>query len=130
MFGTFHNLITKHLTKQVLFQKAGTQTITGLKTFNMPPSFNNQRLLDVAPAVLPTDAVNESQLYPLVSTITMNTSTYVLTITKYDGTKTTIDLPAEMAFVSASYDDVTQDLTFTLQNGSTVTVPLDDLVVG
>ena len=58
----------------------------------------------------------------------MNTSTYVLTITKYDGTQTTIDLPAEMAFVSASYSDVTQDITFTLQNGTTVAVPLDDLV--
>jgi len=71
-----------------------------------------------------------SELTQLIKTITMNTSTYVLTITKYDGTQTTIDLPAEMAFVSASYSDVTEDLTFTLQNGSTVTVPLDDLVSG
>ena len=53
--------------------------------------------------------VSGRELTQLIKTITMNTSTYVLTITKYDGTQTTIDLPAEMAFVSASYSDVTQD---------------------
>lgn len=69
------------------------------------------------------------------SAMTMDPDTYVITITNYSLSgevlnRYTIDLPAEMAFVSASYDNTTKDLTFTLQNGDEVAVPLDDIVSG
>lgn len=62
-------------------------------------------------------------------------SSYVLTIAlkDHDGNTLrtrTVDFPAEMAMVDASYDNDTKDLTFTLQNGNTVTVPLDDIISG
>jgi len=59
-----------------------------------------------------------------------NSSTYVLTFTHLNGATTTFDLPAEMAFTDASYSDVTKDLTFELQNGSVVSVPLDNIITG
>lgn len=69
------------------------------------------------------------------SAMTMDPDTYVITITNYSLTgevlnRYTVDIPAEMAFVSASYDNTTKDLTFTLQNGNEVVVPLDDIVSG
>lgn len=67
--------------------------------------------------------------------ITMDSDTYVITLTikNLNGqviATSKVDIPAEMAFVSASYDNTTKDLTFTLQNGDEVAVPLDDIVSG
>ena len=45
-------------------------------------------------------------------------------------TSNVIDLPIESAIVNATYDNTTKDLTFTLQNGSTIVVPLDAIVGG
>lgn len=59
-----------------------------------------------------------------------NPSTHVVTFTFLDGSTDTFDLPLESAIVSASYDSVTKDITFVLQSGSTLVVPLDDLVSG
>lgn len=45
-------------------------------------------------------------------------------------TSNVIDFPVESAIVNASYDNTTKDLTFTLQNGATIVVPIDDIVSG
>ena len=66
----------------------------------------------------------------MIKSFSYNTSTHVITFTHYDGSTTSMDLPLESAIVSASYDDVTKDITFVLQSGSTLVVPLDDLVSG
>ena len=66
----------------------------------------------------------------MIKSYTYNPTTHVITFTYYDNTTTSFDLPLESAIVSASYDDTTQDITFVLQSGATLVVPLDDLVSG
>lgn len=41
-----------------------------------------------------------------------------------------VDLPLESVVVSGSYDDLTQSLVLTLQNGTNITIPVADLVDG
>lgn len=66
--------------------------------------------------------------------LSYNATTGVVTATLKHGNTTvdtaTLDLPLESTIVSASYDNATKDLTFTLQTGSTITVPLDDIISG
>ena len=76
------------------------------------------------------DDIDDLEEANMVKTVAYNTSSHVLTLTYFDGTTSTIDLPLESAIVSASYDNDTKDITFTLQSGSTLVVPLDDIISG
>lgn len=62
------------------------------------------------------------------STIVMNSSTYVITFTDATGAVQTIDLPLESLFKDANYNSSTKSLIVTLQDGTTRTIPLSDLV--
>ena len=62
------------------------------------------------------------------STMVMNRSTYVITFTDATGAVQTIDLPLESLFQNANYDSSTKSLIVTLQDGTTRTIPLTDLV--
>lgn len=62
------------------------------------------------------------------STMVMNNSTYVITFTDATGAIQTIDLPLETLFQDANYDETTKSLIVTLQDGTTRTIPLSDLV--
>lgn len=67
--------------------------------------------------------------------VTLNKSTYVMTISLKDKNgevlnEKTVDFPMETAFVNASYDKASKTMKFTLESGSTVDVPLGDLVEG
>jgi len=66
----------------------------------------------------------------MVKDVDYEPTNHVITFTFFDGTTQLLDLPLESTIVSASYDNITKDITFTLQNGSTLVVPLDDLVQG
>ena len=67
--------------------------------------------------------------------LSLNQSTYVMTIglVDYNGTTLdtkTVDLPLESVVVSGSYDKTTKEVVLTLQNGSTVRFSVADLVSG
>lgn len=67
--------------------------------------------------------------------VTLNKSTYVMAISLKDKNgevlnEKTVDFPMETAFVNASYDKASKTMKFTLESGSTVDVPLGDLVEG
>ena len=62
------------------------------------------------------------------STMVMNNSTYVITFTDATGAIQTIDLPLESLFKDANYDAATKSLIVTLDNGTTKSIPLTDLV--
>lgn len=62
------------------------------------------------------------------STMVMNNSTYVITFTDATGAVQTIDLPLESLFKDANYNSSTKSLIVTLQDGTTRTIPLTDLV--
>lgn len=65
----------------------------------------------------------------------INNQTYVLTLELLDASGAvmsvaTIDLPLESSITNIAYDDASKDIIFTLRNGSTTRVPLDDIVSG
>ena len=62
------------------------------------------------------------------STMVMDSSTYVITFTDATGAVQTIDLPLESLFKDANYNSSTKSLIVTLQDGTTRTIPLTDLV--
>lgn len=67
--------------------------------------------------------------------LTMNSSTYVVTLNLKNAAGTTIstgtiDLPIESVVVSGAYDSSTKEVVLTLQGGSTVRFSVADLVAG
>jgi hypothetical protein len=67
--------------------------------------------------------------------LTMDSTTYVLTLSLKDQDGTvlntkTVDLPIEGVVVNGRYDAVNKKIVLTLQSGSTIDVPVGDLVAG
>ena len=67
--------------------------------------------------------------------LAINSSTYVMTLTLKNKAGTvistsTIDFPIESMVVNAVYDNTNKKIIITLQNGTTVDVPLGDLIAG
>ena len=67
--------------------------------------------------------------------LSMNSSTYVITAVLKDQngntlSTQTIDLPLESVVVSGSYDSTTKTIILTLEGGSTISIPVGDLVSG
>lgn len=68
--------------------------------------------------------------------MTMDPDTYVVSLKLKDqngvqlGSTQTIDLPLESVVVSGAYDSQTKTITLTLEDGSTISIPVADLVSG
>lgn len=67
--------------------------------------------------------------------VSLNNATFVLTMTLKDVngntlSKQTVDFPIESMVVGISYNEATKTLIFQLQSGSTIEVPIDDIVDG
>lgn len=67
--------------------------------------------------------------------LSINNSTYVMTLNLKNSAGTTIstgtiDLPLETMVVGATYDNTNKKIVLTLKNGSTIDVPVADLVSG
>ena len=67
--------------------------------------------------------------------LSINSSTYVMTLNLKDKNGTTIstdtvDLPLESMVINATYDKTNKKIILTLQSGSTIDVPVGDLVSG
>lgn len=81
-------------------------------------------------------ALPDTTLYGASISLSINTTTYVVTVTLKDqngdtlGTAQTIDLPLESVVVGGSYNDTTKKVVLTLQSGSTVEFSVADLVAG
>lgn len=81
-------------------------------------------------------ALPDSTKYAKTLSFSVNPTTYVLTSQLYDqdgnalGTAQTVDLPLESVVVGATYDNENKKIILTLQNGTTVDVPVADLVSG
>lgn len=67
--------------------------------------------------------------------LTIDSKTYIMTLKlkdKDDNVLSTgsVDLPIESMIINVTYDNDNEKLTFTLQNGSVIDVPLDSLISG
>lgn len=80
-------------------------------------------------------ALPNSTKYGSTIDLTMNSTTYVLTLSLKDQDGTvlntkTVDLPIESVVVSGRYDATNKKIVLTLQSGSTIDVPIGDLIAG
>lgn len=72
---------------------------------------------------------------PYTCELTMNSSTYVITLNLKDAKGTTlstqsVDLPLESTIIGGSYDESNKAIILTLKSGETISIPIGDLVDG
>ena len=101
----------------------------------------NQTLNKIINITVPTKASDlaalpDSTKYAASMTLSIDSDTYVITAQLKDqdganlGTAQTIDLPLESVVVSGSYDNANKKIVLTLESGSTIDVPVGDLIIG
>ncbi len=81
------------------------------------------------------DALPDTTKYGATLDLSLNTTDYKLTVTlkDQDGTALSskvVDFPIESVVVNGSYDAVNKKIVLTLQNGTTIDIPVADLVAG
>ena len=101
----------------------------------------NQATAKTINITVPTTAADVSALpastkYGYAFDLSIDPNTYVVSLTMKDqdgtaiGTSQTIDLPLESVVVSGSYDSTNKKIVLTLQSGSTIDIPVGDLIAG
>ena len=130
------------LTNKPTIPTVGNATITIQKNGTKVDSFTaNQASAKTINITVPTTAADVSALpastkYGYSFDLSIDSDTYVISLTMKDqngtaiGTAQTIDLPLESVVVSGSYDNTNKKIVLTLQSGSTVDVPVGDLIDG
>lgn len=109
---------------------------TTIDTFTANASQNKTIDITVPVTAADVSALPASTKYGASFTASINTTTYVMTLTLKDqdgntlGTAQTIDLPLESVVVNGSYDSTNKKIVLTLQGGSTIDIPVGDLVAG
>jgi len=109
---------------------------TTVDTFTANASQNKTINITVPVTAADVSALPASTKYGASFTASINTTTYVMTLTLKDqdgntlGTAQTIDLPLESVVVNGSYDSTNKKIVLTLQSGSTIDIPVADLVAG
>lgn len=82
------------------------------------------------------NALPDTTKYGASLVFSVDSTTYVLTATLKDqdgntlGTAQTVDLPLESVVVNGSYDATNKKIVLTLQSGSTIDIPVADLIAG
>ena len=81
------------------------------------------------------DALPDTTKYGATLDLSLNTTDYKLTVTlkDQDGTALSskvVDFPIESVVVNGSYDAANKKIVLTLQNGTTIDIPVADLVAG
>lgn len=113
-----------------------------LKQENDTLEINNTYQYDDSDLVKKIDNINDNfKNYSLITEtgnkldLTIDSKTYIMTLKlkdKDDNILSTgsVDLPIESMIINVTYDNDNEKLTFTLQNGSVIDVPLDSLISG
>lgn len=112
--------------------------IDSISVNGTPQTIDANKNVNITVPVQASDigALPDSTKYGASISLTMNSSTYVVTIQLKDqdgnnlGTAQTIDLPLESVVVSGYYDSATREVVLTLEGGSTVRFSVADLVSG
>lgn len=113
-------------------QKNGTSA----GTFTANASSNKTINITVPTTAADVSALPDSTKYAASISVSVDTTDYKITTTLKDqdgntlGAAQVIDLPLESVVVSGSYDNVNKKIVLTLENGSTVDIPVGDLVAG
>lgn len=132
--GSYNDLIDKPTigNATLTIQKNGTN----VDTFTANATTNKSINITVPVTAADVNALPDSTKYVANASMTINNTTYVVTLQLKDqdgnniGTAQTVDLPLETMVVSGSYDDATKKIILTLQNGQTIEFSVADLVSG
>lgn len=109
---------------------------TTVESFTTNAASNKTINITVPTTAADVNALPDSTKYGASLTLSIDSSTYVVTATLKDqdgntlGTAQTIDLPLESVVVNGSYDSTNKKIVLTLQSGSTIDIPVADLVAG
>lgn len=109
---------------------------TTVDTFTANASVDKTINITVPVTAADVSALPASTKYGASMTLSIDSSTYVVTAQLKDqdgnnlGSAQTIDLPLESVVVSGSYDSTNKKIVLTLQSGSTIDIPVGDLVAG
>lgn len=109
---------------------------TSVGTFSANQATNTEVNITVPTTANDVSALPSSTKYAAAISLSMNSSTYVVTAQLKDqdgnslGTAQTIDLPLESVVVGGSYDSTNKKIILTLESGSTIEIPVADLVAG
>ena len=109
---------------------------TAVGTFSANASTNKTINITVPTKASDLAALPDSTKYAASMTLSIDSDTYVITAQLKDqdganlGTAQTIDLPLESVVVSGSYDNANKKIVLTLESGSTIDVPVGDLIAG
>lgn len=112
------------------------QNSATLGSFTANASTNKTITVTVPTTAADVSALPDSTKYAASMTLTMNSSTYVVTAQLKDqdgnslGTAQTIDLPLETVVVGGTYDATNKKIVLSLKNGTTIDIPVADLVSG
>ena len=120
----------------------GNGTLTVQKNGSSVGTFTANTSTDkIINITVPTSAADVSALpsstkYAASMALSIDSDTYVITAQLKDqdganlGVAQTIDLPLESVVISGSYDDTEKKIVLTLESGSTIDVPVGDLIAG
>lgn len=109
---------------------------TTVDTFTANATSNKSINITVPTTAADVSALPASTKYGASIAVSINTTDYKVTTTLKDqdgntlGTAQVIDLPLESVVVNGSYDSTNKKIVLTLQNGSTIDIPVADLVAG
>lgn len=130
------------LDEKAFLTDIGDATLTIQKNATTIDTFTaNSKTDKTINIVVPTtpqevNALPDTTKYAANVSMTIDSSTYVVTLQLKDqdgsniGTAQTIDLPLESVVVSGRYDSANKKIILTLQDGSTIDIPVADLIAG
>lgn len=109
---------------------------TSVGTFTANSKTDTDINITVPTSAAEVNALPDSTKYGASISLSLDSSTYVLTVQLKDqdgsnlGTAATIDIPSESVIVSGYYDSATKSIVLVLDSGDTITIPVGDLVSG
>ena len=109
---------------------------TSVGTFTANASSNKTINIEVPTTAADVSALPSSTKYGAFLDMSLNSSTYVLTVQLKDqdgnnlGEVKTVDLPLESMVTGGSYDNVTKKITLAQQSGGNVEISIGDIISG
>ena len=118
----------KTINDESLLGSGNLEVITDLSDYYTKEEVYNKTEVDTIKSTIETNTGASIEM-------SINTTTYVVTLSLKNSAGTilntqTIDLPLESVVVNGSYDSTNKKIILTLENGSTIEIPVGDLISG
>jgi hypothetical protein len=112
-------------TQELVDMKDGTSAFTEI---SLDDGLGNIETITHASKKALDDEVARLETANMIKTWSYNATNGIVTITYYDDTTSTVDLPLELIVESGYYDEDNNNLVLVLANGSEIDIPVGDLL--